>query len=34
MPITKTGTKGRGKVYDSIIDTIGDSLDTIGAPRG
>ena len=25
MPISKTGTKGRGKVYNSIIDTIGDT---------
>jgi cysteine synthase A len=25
MPISKTGTKGRGKVYNSIIETIGDT---------
>ncbi|MGE0665426.1 MAG: cysteine synthase A [Sphingomonadales bacterium] len=25
MPISKTGTKGRGKVYDSITETIGDT---------
>jgi cysteine synthase A len=25
MSISKTGTKGRGKVYNSIIDTIGDT---------
>jgi len=38
MSITDTGTKGRGRVFDSILDTIGDTplvrLSRLGAKRG